>query len=537
MLNDCQLIMSSADGDFFMKRKKDWIKFKRYPHIGEPVSFEKLGPMLGYIKNPEKIAHHAFFPLIHRKMVSYPAKGKGKDRKRQRKVRDICYATHLDAQIYSYYNDKLSKAYERKLTELSLGDVVVAYRSIPTEENPDVNKSHIHFAKEAFDFIRKKIVEVEAVSVVVSDISGFFDNLDHKLLKERWKEILDVGEMTNDVYNVYRNLTHFSYIDEWRLLQELKNEVIVRDSKANILKRKKVRQKRHYRDNDVVAFCERSDITKLRHLITCRPFKCKDKEYKRELKGIPQGLPISATLANVYMLSFDIKMKAFAEQKGGFYRRYSDDIVLIVPGMDSTECVKKLDSEIMKVNLTIQQEKNKVRIFYKENGVMECVDPNPEPKKSKLEYLGFSFDGKKILLKSKSINHYYLKQERAIKRSLGYAKSIDNPTRGKLFENRLLHRFTRIGSRVYSPANPISEEKRRMLEGQRKKSPQIFVKRKIKYGNFHTYVARAARIMESPEIKAQLSSNLRIMRARIKDAKKQLIAIPRYEKKKNSLTS
>lgn len=512
---------------FLMKKNKSWIKFKRYPHIGEPISSDNVGALVGYIKNPQNIAKHAFFPLIHRRIISYPAKGE--ERKRTRKIRDICYANHLDAQIYSYYNKLLSEAYECKLKEFGLGDVVVAYRSIPTRENPDSNKSHIHFAKEAFDFIRKNIVEVEALSVIVSDISGFFDNLDHKLLKDRWKEVLGVGELPHDVYNIFRNVTHFSYIDEWRIIQELKNEVIVRNPKSG-LQKKKIKSKKRFRDNNVIAYCERSDIQRLRHLISCRPFRCIDKIYKRELKGIPQGLPISATLANVYMLYFDIAMKAFADKKGGFYRRYSDDIVLIVPGLDYKESEEKLSSQIKEVNLTIQPEKNKVAIFIKENGEVFCIDSSL--KRTKLEYLGFSFDGNKILLKSKSLNHYYLKLKRAIDRSIGYAKSINNSTRGRLFERRLLRRFSRIGSRIHSVSSPLSEEKKMMLDGQRKAHPEIFSKHRLRYGNFHTYVARATKVMESEAIMGQLSRNLHKMRLLIEQAKTQLSDIPQYNPKK-----
>ena len=407
--------------------------------------------------------------------------------------------------------------------------MVVAYRTIPIEDNSRCHKSHIHFAKEAFDFIRKKIEEVEVVTVVVSDISGFFDNLDHKLLKARWKEILGIDELRKDIYNVYRNVTHFSYIDEWRILKELNNEVVVRNPKNKEITTKTVCLKRHYWDNNVIAYCERKDIVQLRHLITCRPFNCPTGKYSRMRKGIPQGLPISATLANVYMLHFDIAMKEYASQHGGLYRRYSDDIVLILPGLNTSECERLLLSEIKNVNLEIQKEKNKVRLFYKEDGKVVCLDN--DLKVSRLDYLGFSFDGNRILLKSKSINHYYLKQTRAIRKSIAYASTIRNLTRGHIFENRLLRRFTRIGSRVHSPRNPIGEEKRRMLEGQRKKSPHIFAKQKIRYGNFHTYVARAAYIMNSPEIVAQLSRNLHILRKRIKDAKIQLAGIPKYEKK------
>ena len=502
-----------------MKKNKCWIKIKRYPHIGEPIDPKALRKIKAYIQNQKNIAKHAFYPLIHRKITSYPFKWdqkKGK-RKRKPKPRDICYATHLDALIYSYYNKQLSDAYEQKLDSLNLTNEVVAYRRIPIHKSSKTNKSHIHFAKEAFDFIRKTVESIGFASVIVSDISGFFDNLDHKLLKDRWKEVLNTQNLSDDVYNIYRNVTHFSYIDEQKLLEELNHEVLT-ESKPGIRIKKKVKSKRYFRSNDVIAYCERKDIAKIRHLITCRPFDCIQGKYVRKAVGIPQGLPISATLANVYMLNFDKAMKDFIDKEGGFYRRYSDDIILILPGTDFYNVEKMLDFLIRKEKLTIQSQKNKIRLFRKEPDGIKCCDKNTHP--NKLEYLGFSYDGKQILIKSKSISHYYLKQKKYVTRGLSYAKNIRNNTNGILFERNLLRRFTRIGARMHSKS--IKEKKKRMLEGQRKKDPTGAGKQRLKYGNYHSYVLRAAKIMEAPEIKGQLSRNLHRLRSLITDAKIKL---------------
>ncbi len=52
-----------------------------------------------------------------------------------------------------------------------------------------------------------------------------------------------------------------------------------------------------------------------------------DKDY-----GIPQGAPISDILANLYLIDFDKLMDDYVRPFGGHYFRYSDDILLIVPG-------------------------------------------------------------------------------------------------------------------------------------------------------------------------------------------------------------
>lgn len=47
--------------------------------------------------------------------------------------------------------------------------------------------------------------------------------------------------------------------------------------------------------------------------------------------GIPQGIGISTLLSNIYMLPFDREISAFVNQHGGLYRRYCDDIMIIIP--------------------------------------------------------------------------------------------------------------------------------------------------------------------------------------------------------------
>ena len=49
------------------KKKKDWFKIKRYPHIGLPLNDSDRHIWIqNYITNPEKIAKHSFLPFIHK---------------------------------------------------------------------------------------------------------------------------------------------------------------------------------------------------------------------------------------------------------------------------------------------------------------------------------------------------------------------------------------------------------------------------------------------------------------------------------------
>ena len=98
----------------------------------------------------------------------------------------------LDSLIFSYYAKLLSEKYEIKLksNEYNLNEVVNAYRSIPInpkDENSS-NKCNIDFANDIFKYILN--YPENEFSVIAFDISSFFDNLNHKLLREIWADVI-----------------------------------------------------------------------------------------------------------------------------------------------------------------------------------------------------------------------------------------------------------------------------------------------------------------------------------------------------------
>ena len=58
--------------------------------------------------------------------------------------------------------------------------------------------------------------------------------------------------------------------------------------------------------------------------------------------GIPQGSPISALLANVYMLDIDKKIYEIVTGHNGMYMRYSDDFIIILPDIEKTKALTEL---------------------------------------------------------------------------------------------------------------------------------------------------------------------------------------------------
>jgi hypothetical protein len=225
---------------------------------------------------------------------------KGKHVRPEYKDRHIYYASHLDRYVYQWYARLTSDAYESYTKANAFDAAPIAYRSIES-------KTNIHFAKEAFDFIRKQ----EDSFVFISDFQKFFDNLDHALLKEKLKKVFGVRELPDDHYHVYRNMTKFRYFD----LSDI----------AKILGTTKELLRHRTRKPDRLLSSAAMRSMKKEYL------KSNDNKRDDGIVGIPQGSPISAVYANVYMIDFDKELLNFALSLNGFYRRYSDDIICAVP--------------------------------------------------------------------------------------------------------------------------------------------------------------------------------------------------------------
>ena len=174
----------------------DWLKFKKYSHIGEPLTEKDLAWVVRYVTDPQNISTHKFVPLLHKVITQRkyrpesPASKNGSG-KRNRTVKDpkkrhIFYASHLDSIIYSYYNSILATAYEKYLSDKGYKNVAVAYRKIPKDDTCSGNKCNIEFAYDAFRFILDN--KSRELSVIVADVTSFFDNLDHKLLHQQKSE-------------------------------------------------------------------------------------------------------------------------------------------------------------------------------------------------------------------------------------------------------------------------------------------------------------------------------------------------------------
>jgi hypothetical protein len=341
-----------------MKKTKDWFKDRGYPHFSNKTPLSIKDDIERYILNSEKVAKHSFYPLIFKEIKQrryklsdfngiYRHSHKKIDKKGKivsnTKIREIMYASHIDAHIYSYYAQKIiSPKYEDYLMKNNdLSNAVSAYRQILTDDKLKF-KNNVHFAKDIFEEIRKR----ENCVVLAFDIENFFPTLNHKKLKLIWANIIGFKTLPKDHYNIFKSATNFSYVKL--------NDLRIRKNHFNEKKIAKLKKEGKH------TFFEN-----VKELIDSGIVIHKNQKHKNgNLIGIPQGLPISALLANMYMLPFDESIiNELTLKKNIFYRRYSDDIIVICKE-EQVEFVEDfVINQVKEIELVISLEKTEKTLF------------------------------------------------------------------------------------------------------------------------------------------------------------------------------
>jgi len=391
-----------------MTTSDDWYKRRRYLHFDLPISESSAAAIA---KNPEIVARHAFYPLIRFVITSRKVKWEPglKRLVTSPKERPVSYASHVDSHIYAYYASLIDEKYEAYLKDFQYQEAVLAFRKL--------GKSNIHFAKDAFSAIKS----MGDSDVITADISDFFGNLDHQLLKSAWCSILGLKKLPPDHYNVFRSLTKFSWVDRRNLYSTLG---ISHNNPRNFGAR----------------ICEPEEFRKVVR-------GCKLIQSNSDPRGIPQGSPISALLSNIYMTRFDEAMWSAVSASGGKYFRYCDDMLIIVPkgrGKDYLELTRQL-TDLYK--LPLHPKKTEERVFTRTaNGL--TAD-------KALQYLGFMFDGERIILRSASLARYSDRMRRGVRLARATMRSRNNLRieRGEapipLRKRKLYKRYSYLGRRNF----------------------------------------------------------------------------------------
>lgn len=376
-----------------MTTKSNWyekVSKKNKLHLDK----RKKYPIACSIVDSKNVAKHKFFPFINFTIRAFQY-SKLKELRRQGvttiprellfKPREINYSCYADSYILAYYNEKLTKTYENIL-RLKQISAPIAYVSIKKPNGK--GKNNVDFAAEAFTEIKQR----QNCFCIGLDIKGFFDTLDHKQLK--YSLIKAVGtddqKLTNDWYLIYKILTKFHFISLRELLKTLKKD------------KKDFWQIGQGFD----AICTPEEFRDL--IYTHKKLIKQNKEIKNE-RGIPQGTNISGLLANIYMLDFDVALESFLKNFNGYYRRYSDDIMIIVNTKEDMELViKQIKKMLDELKLEIAEKKTSIIEFKDGNAHIYNSDSITSNNKERaFQYLGFIYDGKNIRVRNSTIGKFW----------------------------------------------------------------------------------------------------------------------------------
>ena len=350
-----------------------------YAHFDRRTSFWRNKDR---ILDPDFIASYAFYPLIEKDMRRI----KWKSGQPVKDPRPIRYAAHLDRCIYQYYAALLNERYNRLAVDLGIDECAIAYRT---------NKkgmSNCEFAARAFSEIRA----AKDCYVKVGDFKSFFETLDHVYLKQRVRDLFEDEAIPDDYYHVLKNATKYTV---WNIEDLLVCHGLPY-SKSGVKRLNKL---------DRVL-----DLNNFRRLVktsVAQPWK------ENGGKGIPQGLPISGVLANIYMVQFDLIMNDAAEAARGFYMRYSDDFIFAAPGKNEFQALCNTFEKALSTVPKLVAHPDKCKSFCCSQGKVASIDNDLALDKQPIrhiDYLGFSFDGTSVRLRQRTVGRYYRRMYRRV---------------------------------------------------------------------------------------------------------------------------
>lgn len=433
-----------------------WYKCRRYLHFDSPINLQQA---ISLVTSPQKVATHSFYPFISCTLSTPKFKKINNKIERTVKERVIAYAAHKDSHIFSYYTNILNGEYENLIRNkyANIHNSVLAFRKL--------GKNNIDFAKYAFNYILKN----KNCSVIALDVSDFFGNINHSILKEKWKKIISNDMLPPDHFAVFKAITQYSII---------KKEIVFKNFGISV---------HTPRSNGRKQICSPEEFRKLRN-----SNELKNDLFKGNLviysnkgvgKGIPQGSPISALLSNIYMVDFDVNVQNIVQGKNGLYLRYCDDILCIIPSEELDIIETFIKNEIKKLKLEINEKKTEIIKFEFSQDKKKVINDK------RLQYLGFILKDESITIRPAAFTKYSKKMKRGVsfaeqtQRKYNKIRELNGRKKKKIFKRKLFAKYSHLGKR-----------------------------------NFTSYGKRSAKIMQSKQIRKQLKPLFNRLKARIKDS-------------------
>lgn len=379
---------------------------KHYPHFDAPLTLRDIRHL---VTSPDRVAANSFYPFFLYEESWQPFRS-ADAAKPEKKTRPIRYGARRDAYIFAFYRRKLSRLYEARLRTLGIQDCPIAYRQVTKPERGG-GKCNIDFAKDAFDEI-DRLGDCVAVAL---DIKGYFENLDHRRIKQIWCDLLGAADLPADHYAVFKNITKYHFVDQRATYRRL-GYFGLRERNGAMIDG----FLRPYRDMPK-QLCSNADFRA--KICGGDPAYTSLIQKNDKPHGVPQGAPISDLIANFYLLDFDVVMAGYARARGGRYMRYSDDILLILPG-GASEAIAAVDFAVGEMRnhgpeLRIKDSKTCIAQFERVAGGLRFrhLPQRPdEPAKNGFEYLGFRYDGRCVYVRDSTISRFFGKVAGAAKR-------------------------------------------------------------------------------------------------------------------------
>jgi len=192
------------------------------------------------------------------------------------------------------------------------------------------------------------------------------------------------------------------------------------------------------------------------------------------------------------MLDLDRRINEAVQRLGGIYIRYSDDFLIAIPDTPTTCCVEELKKILLLPNsvpnLDLQPDKTQY-FYYVDNtlsNIGKSISEAADDSSRTINFLGFSFDGKQVRIRSKTISKYYYRMYR---KARGIVKQGGRTRHGKPISCRELYgNYSKKGAKgrqgnfltyvnrasiIYGPNEPIGKDTDRHLQKIRKVLKQL----------------------------------------------------------------
>lgn len=368
----------------------DWYRKRNYIHFDRRVG---VAGALRASRDSRAGKNGPSFPLL-RVTLTIP-RYDATQGKTTAKERPILYAGHRDAHIMSFWAWRVSRVYSRLMGREPLLDAaVLAYRAL--------GKGNVDLACETFNAVDR----LGSAAVFCFDVESFFESIHHNEVLDGLKLLLGGRRLPEGLFRAVRVVLERAQCSREEVLKVLGLDA------SDLRRRDRICDPRAFRA-DVRA---NGLITKPDNPI-----------------GIPQGSPLSAVLANTAMIRADREVAGKVAKLGGIYRRYSDDVLIALPGeVDSAiggELMKPLEDRGLRVQPA------KTTVHQLQDGAYDVP----------LSYLGLVYDGRVVRLRHGGIARFQQRACSRIRAEVYRSWHTEEPVR-----RRGLYRgFTHLGSKNY----------------------------------------------------------------------------------------